>query len=101
MSLTIIIKESARDRQERVYNSVQRNPQYRGKVSASARTADEANDIMQKELKDRENVEPILVEGGPERLIAFESEMKQHGWDPDAIRHQWGLDKNGNKVVAE
>jgi hypothetical protein len=87
----IIIKEGRSERRERVYGRVSRSASLREKASGHARNAEEASEIAHRELRDREDARPLIVEGGREREQAFDDLHRKAGFDPDQLRHQWGL----------
>ncbi len=89
----LIIKEGRSERERRVYGRVASTPSLREKASAHARNVDEAADIAYHELRDREDAKPIIVEGGDEPKKAFDSMHSRMGFDPDKLRHDWGMEK--------
>lgn len=97
MSLQIIIKESQRDRENRHRELSHRVRGVAGNTYTAARTADEANDIVYHELRDREDAKPIIVEGGKEVRLAAESDAHRlhllTGVDEGRIRQSEGIDK--------
>ena len=64
---------------------------YQSHVSGIANSAEEAEELSRKYLEPTKEGfdKPIIVRGGRERELAFESDMQRIGTDPDQVRDQW------------
>lgn len=95
MSITIIIKEGRADRDRRIYERYRRTPMVNAPVAGLTRNVDEAHDIVYH--LHGEPTDPYMVEGGPERKLAFEKDVERLGrqvgrnLDPEEVTQEWGI----------